>query len=231
MGLFRKLFGAKPALTLEISDQDLLGDQAFRDKVDALPLEQQQAYQRAVQDLGQQILTARISSPEEMEQFFAAHPEKAIAYNAELLKVARATGERRVEAIALGELGLAYARSGILPKAATFFEKHLEVARELGEKEWQISDLNNLGKASLELGDKRKAAEFHKQALSVASGMNHLGWIAFESYSLASIYTADGDYGQALLMAQQALRIWTQIGSPSKQRAEKLVGQIKAAMK
>lgn len=153
-----------------------------------------------------------ISSAEDMEAFLAKHPEKSIEINTQRLENAQARGDRFVEGIALGELGLAYARLQQLPKAIYYFERHLEIARELGNWQWEMEDCQNLGRARLELGENERALSIYEDALRVARQQGDRQWIINHSYSLASVYAALGDIQRAAELTNNANALSNQEG-------------------
>lgn len=201
-------------------------DPVFQQKLAALPKEQRKAYEKAADQLGSEVRAIGFPSPEAIEMLFSTRPKVSIAYNEELLKIARKLGERRAEAIAIGELSLAYARLGDLRQAISFFQQHLEIARELGEQQWVASDLNNLANAHLKLGYGSKAIGYYEQSLAIAREANDINWIAMQSFNIASVYKDQEDFERALPMVQQAVEIWEKTGNPSLRQAKKMMKEI-----
>jgi hypothetical protein len=145
-----------------------------------------------------------ISDPEEMGACLETHPENSQDMFSHVLEDARMRGDRVAEAVALGELGLAYARLNQLPKAIYYFERHLELARELGNWAWEMEDYRNLGRAHLELGDNQSARAIYEQALLSARQHDDRQWIVNHSYSLASVCAALGDIERASELTDDA---------------------------
>lgn len=153
-----------------------------------------------------------LSSPEEMGAFLAGNPEKSIDLNTHILETSRTSGDRLAEAVALGELGLAYARLNQLPKAIYYFEHHLEISRELGNWEWEMEDCRNLGRAYLELGENEKARSIYEEALQMARRQGDREWTINHSYSLASVYARMDNIERAAELTKQANALSNQAG-------------------
>ena len=153
-----------------------------------------------------------VSSADEMGAFFAENPENSIKLNSHILETARTSCDRLAEAVALGELGLAYARLGQLPKAIYYFEHHLQIARELGNWQWEMEDCRNLGRANLELGENERARAVFEDALLRARRQGDRQWIINHSYSLASVYAALGDLQGAAELTNNANSLSNQVG-------------------
>lgn len=145
-----------------------------------------------------------ISDPKEMGAFLEQQPENSIKLFTHILEVARTSGDRMGEAVAMGELGLAHARQNQLPKAIYYFERHLEIAREIGNWAWEMEDYRNLGRAHLELGDNERAQSIYEEALLAARQQDDRQWIINHSYSLASVCAALGDIQRASELTDNA---------------------------
>ena len=63
-------------------------------------------------------------------------------------------------------------------------------------------------------------------ALAVVRRIGDLNGVATISFTMALLYTQQEEVTRALPLAQEAARIWAQIGSPNAQQAQQLVAQL-----
>jgi tetratricopeptide (TPR) repeat protein len=138
---------------------------------------------------------------------FATHPEMSIKVNTTLLEQIRTRGDRYGEAVVLGELGLAHARSNQLQKAIYYFERHLEIARELGNWEWEMADYRNLGRAYVELSDYEHAGPIYEKAVERARKRKDRRWDIEHSLYLASVYAGQGKIELAAELRNHAMAL------------------------
>lgn len=82
-------------------------------------------------------------------------------------------------------------------------------------------------KATGDLGDARRAIGYYEQALAIAREIGDLDGVARHSFNMALLYAQQGETARALPLAQEAARIFAQIGhTPNAQRAQQLVAQL-----
>ena len=81
--------------------------------------------------------------------------------------LARASGNREGEGVALGSLGLAYSSLGEVRRAIEFYDQQLKIVREIGDRRGEGNALGNLGNAYSSLGEVRRAIEFYEQHLKI----------------------------------------------------------------
>lgn len=140
--------------------------------------------------------------------FYLGQYAKAIEYHEHVLKISRASRDRRGEGVQLGNLGGAYSHLGETRKSIKYHEQSLKIAREIGDRRLEGSQLGNLGNAYSHLGEMQKAIECHKQALKI-SGSKEKG---NSLLSLGNIFFELGDKQKAIEYYEMALNISRKIG-------------------
>jgi tetratricopeptide (TPR) repeat protein len=79
-------------------------------------------------------------------------PRRAIEHHRQHLEIERGMRHQHGEAIALGNLGVAFAKLGDPERAIECFEQQLVIMRELGDRGGEGKALGNLGAAWSDLG-------------------------------------------------------------------------------
>ncbi len=129
-----------------------------------------------------------------------------------ILETARRSGDRRVEASVLADLGVIELNEGKPQDAFRALEAALPIARELGDPEREHDILGNLGMALLGLRDPRQAWGLFERQLAYARSRNdRFGEkIALERLGVAS--WSLGDPNRALQFYEQALVVTRAVG-------------------
>ena len=144
--------------------------------------------------------------------FLRLHSLTQVAWLEAALAACRRLGDRLGEGVALGNLGLAWARLGELRKAIEYHERNLVIALEIVDRRGEGNALGNLGLAWAELGEPRKAIEFHELALVIS---REIGDRRGEGNALGNLGVAWRDLGEprkAIERQEQALVISREIG-------------------
>ena len=76
-------------------------------------------------------------------------------------------GNRNGEALALNDIGRAYADMGNRKRRWSIYDQALPIWRETGNRRGEAMTLNNIGRDYSDLGEPDKALEFDYQALSI----------------------------------------------------------------
>jgi tetratricopeptide (TPR) repeat protein len=128
------------------------------------------------------------------------------------LELARTAGERRVEALALGSLGLAYHALGKSQEAKEFLQQSLPIFKEIGDRNGEANSLGNLGNAYQSLGQYPKAIEYYQQSLAIFKEIGDLQVEAGSLMNLGIVYQLLGQYPKSIEYYQQSLAIFKDIG-------------------
>jgi serine/threonine protein kinase/lipopolysaccharide biosynthesis regulator YciM len=151
---------------------------------------------------------------------------RAIGYHEQDLVIAHEIGNQREEGNALGNLGNSYYQLGEVERAIGYFEQQLEIVREIGDRRGEGNALGNLGTAYWNLGEVRRAIGYYEQSLTIKREIGDINSVAVISFNMALFYSEQGENPRALLLAQEAERIWSQTGNSAVQRAKQLIAQL-----
>ncbi len=149
----------------------------------------------------------------------AAEPQQPISEGAtpredaeKSLALARQTGDRRGEAIALTDLGVIGLNEGDPQRALNFLEQALALSRQLEDKEREYDILGNLGMALLAVRQPAQAWELFQHHLSYArsKGDPYAEKLTLERLAMAAGNL--GDPNQANALYDQALAVTRRVG-------------------
>jgi tetratricopeptide (TPR) repeat protein len=144
--------------------------------------------------------------------WFTGKIGESVAVHERALLLAQALQNKEATAIALGNLGLAYADLGETRRAIEFHEKALVIDREIGDRRGEGNDLGNLGNAYLQLGDARRAIEFYKKCLTIHREIGDRGGERADLGNLGLAYAAVGETRRAIEFYEKALVLDREIG-------------------
>jgi predicted ATPase/class 3 adenylate cyclase len=122
------------------------------------------------------------------------------------LRLARQTGEHRLERIALCQLGLIEGDLGRFSRAKSYFTQVLKMSRDSGDKAMESVIINNLASAEHCVGNNQRARELLEAAQrlcrEIGSGLTG----AYALGVLASVIAEQGDSGASLDLSAEAVR-------------------------
>jgi DNA-binding SARP family transcriptional activator/Flp pilus assembly protein TadD len=147
-------------------------------------------------------------------ELLRGHYRQAARYLESTLTVCRELGDRAGEAHALGFLGTLDLRHGRYQDAACHYRQALALCREFGVRSSEAAALNGLGEVLLATGQPGQASAQHVIALDLAGQTGDWFEQARAHSGLARVLDAVDDAGQALRHWQQALMLYTRLGSP-----------------
>ena len=155
----------------------------------------------------------------EAEQLFqqgtAESRRGAIAKYSEALKLWRAVGDRRFEALTLNGIGLTYYTLNDYQKTLEYYNQALEVRRALKDRSGEAVMLSSLGGVYSNLGEKQKALDFYNQALALFRALKNRLLEAFTLNGIGGVYFDLGDRQKALDSYKSALAIQQAEGDAS----------------
>jgi adenylate cyclase len=128
------------------------------------------------------------------------------------LELARATGDRRGEGLALGTQGAIAWYQGDYAAALSAYEQSLRICREIGNRQGEGLVLGNLGLAASAQGDYAAARSAYEQSLRIC---REIGDRLGEGWGLGVLGDAalsQGDYAAARSAYEQSLRIRHTVG-------------------
>jgi len=128
------------------------------------------------------------------------------------LAVARQSGNRHDEVVALTDLGVIGLNEGDPQRGINYLEQALALSRELGDKDREYDTLGNLGMALLAVRQPARAAELFHHALTYAraKGDPYAEKLALERLAMA--FGNLGDPNRAIATFEQALGVTRRVG-------------------
>lgn len=143
----------------------------------------------------------------------------AIELDQQDLLINRELGNRRNEAIALGNLGNSWLRLGQDTQTREHLEAGLRLACDVGDRATQANTLTNLSLLALRQGDDPLALVQAQQALELASVVQSPEFEAMARCALGNAELALGRYAPANAAFDQACEIALKLGNPIRYEA------------
>ncbi|MGQ0600955.1 MAG: ATP-binding protein [Anaerolineales bacterium] len=140
------------------------------------------------------------------------HPRDVIRWREAALLAARRLGQRSMEGIHLGVLGIVYFRLGDAPKSIQLYEEQLAIAREINDLPSEGSALNNLAITYADLGHTRRAIDYFTQIVGVMRMSGDLRGEGAAVGNLGNAYALLGETRKAIEYHSQRLDIARKIG-------------------
>ena len=135
-----------------------------------------------------------------------------------VIKLMKAIGERREEALAYGNLGAVLTSLGEYQKAKEHHEKALAIRMEIGDRQGEAADYGNLGSVFYSLGEYKKAKEHHEKALAIRMEIGDRQGEAADYDNLGTVFYSLGEYKKAKEHHEKALAIRMEIGDRQGER-------------
>ena len=137
--------------------------------------------------------------------------ERAIDFHQQSLFIKREIQDPKGEAIALGNLGIAYHFLGQYKRAIDCYQQQLTIVRELQNRQGEANSLNGLGLAYFSLSQYERAIDFLQQSLSIFQEIQDRQGEAKSLNNLGQVYRCQGLYEKAIGYHQQSLSIKREI--------------------
>jgi len=153
-------------------------------------------------------------------------PKAALPLFETALQVARAAGDRRGEAIVLGQIGVCHKNLGDYERAMRFHEQSLALKRTLDDREQIGRTLSNIGQVRWLQGRFIEALAAYDEALTIfdALGSPYLRAAAINGRSL--VYDEIGDYRRSREGYERALALYTEAGEEESDGASDARGNL-----
>lgn len=116
----------------------------------------------------------------------------------------RASGDRRLEGIALGTLAIAYDNTGRVDRAEGIYEQALVIHREVGNRRHEGATLENLAALLEKTGRREYALDAHQKALAIFREIRDSRYECIALSNLSGLYLNAGDGEQGERFARQA---------------------------
>jgi tetratricopeptide (TPR) repeat protein len=126
-------------------------------------------------------------------------------------RLVHTVGERRLESVALGQLGILARQVGRYSDARNYYDQALRLARNAGDRMMEIAMLNNCGDIERYLGNYSTALELLATGRRVCQDTGHNVNEAYVLCTMSQIASVCGELTQAFEWADQASVIAVQI--------------------
>jgi tetratricopeptide (TPR) repeat protein len=146
------------------------------------------------------------------ERGTVAAAREALPRYEEVLAAARTAGDRRVEALALNNVGLVHLTLGDRPKALGLLEQALALHRTAGNTRGMATTLTNLADVENQLGNKPKAIAYLTEALPLREQIGEPREHARTLTQFGAVYYSLDDIPKALDYFTRALPLWRAAG-------------------
>lgn len=140
------------------------------------------------------------------------HPRERIVWHEAALAASRRRGDRPMEGLVLGHLGLAWIDLGNARQAISYYEQALAIFREIGDRGGESAALGNLGSAWGHLGETPKAISCLEQALALAREIGDQRSASSTLSNLGIAWADLGDSRKAIDCYERGLAIFRRIG-------------------
>ena len=144
---------------------------------------------------------------------FTHHPEEAIYWLEKQRDAAARFGAALPLANAVGNLGSAYYRLGDYDHALSMLQEAEQRFAQFGDRHGQQVWLGNIGNVLLDSHEYARAVPVYQRALAVAREIGDPYWTAWWENNLAIAFRHLGDFDQAELHNNEALRLKQRIRS------------------
>ena len=148
------------------------------------------------------------------QQLQANQIEQAIATWQSAAELYQQNNNSQGEALALGNIGLAYETLENYPQAVEYFEQTLAVANQTSDRQLQAGIQGNLGNNYLRLGKYPQAITAFNESLSLWQQLNNRAAEGQVLRGIGNVQIALGNYDRALESHQQALTIAQEFKDP-----------------
>ena len=125
--------------------------------------------------------------------------------------------DRQAQSMALGNLGMAYLKTGWYADAEQYLQQSLSIANEIGDRDLQGKALGNLGTMYLQTGRYANAGQHFQHLLSIANEICDRDLQGKTLGNLGLVYLSTDRYVEAEQYLRQWLRIASEIGDRASQ--------------
>ena len=129
------------------------------------------------------------------------------------LKLVRSAGDRALEGIILGNLGIHYMIQGQMEDARQHYDAALSIAREVGDRDSEGRVMGNLGNLHWEQGRMEEAREHLEAALTLHRATDNRRREGLVLGNLGALEASQGRLNEALHCLEAALALHREVGN------------------
>jgi tetratricopeptide (TPR) repeat protein len=138
--------------------------------------------------------------------------QEAIDHHRRSLEISKEIGDRRGEAISLGNSGNCYNSLGRYQEAIDHHRRSLEIKKEIGDRRGEAISLGNLGLCYKNLGRYPEAIDHHRQHHEISKEIGDRRGEAISLGNSGNCYDSLGRYEEAIDHYRRSLEIKKEIG-------------------
>ncbi|MFX1534249.1 MAG: tetratricopeptide repeat protein [Promethearchaeota archaeon] len=139
-------------------------------------------------------------------------PSQSLKVYQTALKAAQATGNTRIQAACLNDLGMLVKAQGQMEEALDYYQQALTLDEEQDNLQGKSIRLTNIGQILYERGRVKEALDYHQQALAIDEQLGNLRGKADGMNNIGLIFYNQGQVKEALDYFQRSLTIVEQLG-------------------
>ncbi|MEZ4524900.1 MAG: adenylate/guanylate cyclase domain-containing protein [Desulfobacterales bacterium] len=139
-------------------------------------------------------------------------PKKSIVYGQEALMLAQKLADRKQEAAALRNIGVAHRNLSDYDKALEYLLNSLKIRKEMEDSKEIADSLHHMGIVYDYLNNFEKALEYHHNALNINKEIGYQEGVAASLHNIGIIHHLSGRHDEALRYYKEGLRIREEIG-------------------
>jgi predicted ATPase/DNA-binding CsgD family transcriptional regulator len=158
-------------------------------------------------------LGLRLAIPLGRFWYIRGHLNEGRNWISEMLALPGVDGHKKLQVIALEQIGrIAYALSDYRA-ARAFFEDGLAICKEIGDRWWMAFSLEGLAEVATEEGDYVTAPPLFEESLAILREFGDTLHVAGILMNLGYVGLRTGDYGAALEPLEESLMLYQQVGN------------------
>jgi len=144
---------------------------------------------------------------------FLSKYEKALSYYEKSLRIFEDAKDRKMEGMALNNIGMVYMAWGEYNQAIEYFKKSLKITREVGDRQGEGVTLNNIGGVYDSWGKYDQAIEYYKESMKITEEVGDRQGEGVTLGNIGLVYKAWGKYDQAIECYKKSLKISREVGN------------------
>ncbi|BAZ23773.1 TPR repeat-containing protein [Kalymmatonema gypsitolerans NIES-4073] len=138
--------------------------------------------------------------------------QQAIQTLQQVLTLARELQDKKLEALALNDLGFNHNRIGERQQALEYYNQSLPLYRSVGDRTGEATTLSNIGLVYSDLGQKQEALKYYNQSLPLSRAVGDRTGEAITLNNIGGVYNDLGDKQEALKFYNQSLPLSRSVG-------------------
>lgn len=148
------------------------------------------------------------------DYYAIANYAASLDYAQKATNIAKQTGNKRLYALSLQELGISYTLLADYPKAIDCYLRQLKLMEALHDTAYIAKVAGNIGVVYYYLKKYPEALTYYNRCLSILQHLHEQGWVAVALNNIGGVYMDMGDYTRVIEYNQRALAINLELKIP-----------------